>query len=166
MTRYSHNVVSYAPFYIHSFQCLQTRFLADSEKFNITYSCPALLSKTSDKLRYYRYKKSLLQQDVADYLGIERSTYSSYESEEWDYYPPKVLERIAELLEVNVTDLLDDYNAFIYYGQGWQVKALRKQMKLTQAAFAAQFGVCKDTVLRWEKNERRMYKKTWEKVFL
>lgn len=91
MVRHSHNVVSYAPLCIHRFRILQAHFLDDIEKFNVTYSDPLQLTTTADKLRYYRYKKGLLQREVADYVGIERTTYSAYEAKMRDYYPLDIL---------------------------------------------------------------------------
>lgn len=74
-------------------------------------------------------------------------------------YPLDKLAKVAELLEVDISDLLDDYNAFLYRGQAGQVKALRIQMKLTQKAFAELFGVQITTVKRWEQGKIRMTKK-------
>ena len=110
-----------------AFCFLRPRKLTDAEKFNIQYPNPAMLTTTADKLRYYRYKKSLLQREVADYAGINESTYIHYENPEHDYYPMDKLDRIAELLEVDITDLLDEYNRFLYDGQGWQIRKIRQK---------------------------------------
>lgn len=144
---------------------MQPHFLADSEKFNITYPDPSQLTTVADKLRYHRYKNGLLQRDVADYAGIERTSYSSYEEDVRDYYPLGVLARIAELFEVDITDLLDGYNAFLYRGQVEQLKAFRKRMNLTQASLAARYGVNTPNVKRWEQNKIRMTKRMWEQIF-
>ena len=120
MVRNTNGVVSCAPLFIHRFQFLRPHFLADSEKFNTTEL--GELKTTADKLRYYRYKKGLLQRDVADYVGIERTTYHTYEADERNYFPLEILEQIAELLEVTVVDLLDDYSTFLYNGQARQLK--------------------------------------------
>ena len=79
------------------FQCIRLKImllLNDAEKFNIGHPNPEQLESTADKLRYYRYKKGLLQKDVAEYAGIERTTYTAYEANERDYYPVDVLVRI------------------------------------------------------------------------
>ena len=165
MVRHSNGVVGYAPLYRHSFQFLQPHFLADAEKFNIDCLNPNQLETTADKLRYYRYKKGLLQKDVAEYAGIERTTYTAYEANERDYYPVDVLGCIAEILAVDITELLDDYNAFLYHGQAGQIRDLRKRLKLTQKAFAQRLGVNTVTFKRWERGKVRMTKKTWEKMF-
>ena len=163
MVRNANGVVSYAPLFIHRFQFLRPHFLADSEKFNTTEL--EELKTTADKLRYYRYKKGLLQRDVADHAGIERTTYNTYEVVERDYYPLEILKQIAGLLEVEVAELLDDYNTFLCNGQARQLKALRKQLGLTQKTFAKQIGVHPTTYKCWEWEQARMTKKTWEKIF-
>jgi len=112
MVRYDNGALRYAPLFIHSFNLFTPHKLVDAEKFNITYSDPSQLISTADKLRYYRYKKALLQRDIADYAGIDRSTYNSYEHDGRDYYPLQTMQKIAEILEVDIMDLLDDYNMF------------------------------------------------------
>ena len=118
MTRYALDVVSYAPLYIHSFRLVQPHTLVEAEKFNLIYTDPAQIDKIADKLRWYRYQHGLLQRDVADYAGLDRSTYSGYENTLRDYYPIEKMEKIAELFAVPVTDLLDEFNLFLYNGQG------------------------------------------------
>lgn len=71
----------------------------------------------------------MLQKEVAEYLGIERTTYWNYEGARGfrNYYPPDKIDKLAELYEVSVNDLLDDYNQFLYYGQGEKIRELRKK---------------------------------------
>jgi transcriptional regulator with XRE-family HTH domain len=149
----------YAPLYIHRFKFSQPHFL------NATPTGPSQLKTIADKLRYYRRKKALLQREVAEYSGIERTTYTAYEEIARDYYPTDTLARIAEILEVDIDALLDEYNGFLYYGQARQIKALRKRMNLTQADFAAHFGVNLHQIKRWEQGKARMTKKMWQKIF-
>ena len=80
MTRYAFDVVSYAPLYIHSFRLVQPHTLVEAEKFNLVYTDPTQIDNIADKLRWYRYQHGLLQRDVADYAGLDRSTYSGYEN--------------------------------------------------------------------------------------
>ena len=87
MTRYALDVVSYAPLYIHSFRLVQPHTLVEAEKFNLIYTDPTQIDNIADKLRWYRYQHGLLQRDVADYAGLDRSTYSGYENTRRDYYP-------------------------------------------------------------------------------
>lgn len=94
--------------------------------FNLQFSDFAEISETADKLRWLRYQKGLWQRDVADYAGIDRSTYVHYEEYGKDAYPLEHMERIAQLFEVPVDSLLDDYNLFLRNGQGEQIKAIKR----------------------------------------
>ncbi len=162
MVKHTLNDVIYAPLYIHSFQLLLPHYLAEAVKFNGID--PDDLISTADKLRYYRYKKALLQREVANYAGIDRSTYINYEAG-LDYYPPDKLVKIAELFEMDIADLLDEYNTFIRNGQGWQIKTLRLQMKLTQKEFGERFSIHATTVKEWEHDNIRISKKQYVRLF-
>ena len=156
----------YAPLYILSFPFLRPRHLSESEKFNIRYPNPELIPTTADRLRYYRYKKSLLQREVAEYAGIDEGTYISYENGDRDYFPKDKLVKIAELLEIDPEALLDEYNRFLWNGQGLQIHRLRKSIGMTQAALAKTCGVHSGTVKRWESGKIRVLKETWVRLFL
>jgi Predicted transcriptional regulators len=155
----------YAPFYICSFPFERPLKFTDSQNFFEQYSNPKELKSTADKLRYFRYKKSFLQRDIADSVGIDRSTYIDYESAGRDYYPVEKLQKIAELLEVDVIELLDDYNRFLFDGQGRQIRTLRKKLGLTQYQFGKLNGVNVTTIKRWEGDKVIIFKSTWKKLF-
>ena len=59
MVRHSIEGVFNAPLYIHRFQLLLPHHQVEAEKFICID--PDKLINTSDKLRYYRHKKALLQ---------------------------------------------------------------------------------------------------------
>ena len=118
-----------------------------------------------NKRRWYRYQKGLRQRDVADYAGIDRSTYIHYEEAGRDFYPKEHMEKLAELFEVPLEDLLDDYNLFLLRGQGAQIKAIRQRLGLTQKAYAAQLGVPLQKFKRWEQGNVQIFKSTWERYF-
>ena len=74
----------------------------DAEKFNLQFSDFAKITETADKLRWLRYQKGLRQRDVANYAGIDRSTYVRYEEYGKDFYPLEQMEKIAQLFEMPV----------------------------------------------------------------
>lgn len=152
------------PMYIHTIRLLKPSTNREGEKFNLLYTNPADITNISDKLKYYRYQKSLHQKDVAAYIGMDRGTYGDYEDNQRDYYPIENMHKIAKLFGVPVTELLDDYNLFLYNGQGQQVKKIRKSLHLTQTQFAQRLGVQTAMVKRWEQGKVRMFKGTWEKM--
>ena len=75
------------------------------------------------------------------------------------------MEKLAELFEVPLEDLLDDYNLFLLRGQGAQIKAIRQRLGLTQKAYATQLGVPLQKFKRWEQGSVQIFKSTWEKYF-
>ena len=164
MSRHTPNSVIYAPLYIHSFRLIQPHMLVDAEKFNNRYTDPEQIKTIADKLRWYRHKNGLLQKEVADYAGLDRSTYSNYESNERDYYSIEIMRKFAELYSVPVTALLDDYNLFLYHGQGKQIREMRQRRGMTQAEFARSMDVPLGTLKQWEQERVQIFKSTWEKL--
>ncbi len=152
------------PLYIHSFRFVTPHTVTEAQRFNLLHPNPESCTHVSDKLRYFRYQNNLFQSDVAEYVGMDRATYSSYEESGRDYYPTPNMQKIAELFGVPVTELLDDYNLFLFNGQGQQVKKIRKSLQLTQAEFAQRLGVQTAMVKRWEQGKVRMFKGIWEKL--
>ncbi|MFZ5973971.1 MAG: helix-turn-helix transcriptional regulator [Bacillota bacterium] len=163
MVRCNAQTSIYAPLYIHTFRFIKSYALTRVEEFLALYPSPSQIKNTSDKLRYYRYRKVFLQRDVAKYAGIDRGTYSRYEKG-IDYYPLDTLSKIAQLFEIEITDLLDDYNLFLINGQGEQIKKIRKDMRLTQTSLAQRMGVHQGTVKRWENQKIRISKNTYQKL--
>ena len=109
--------VKVAPLQILQFPVILPHKFQDAEKFNLQFSDFSEITETADKLRWLRYQKGLRQRDVADYAGIDRSTYIHYEEGGRDYYPKEHMEKLAELFEVTLEDLLDNYNLFLLRGR-------------------------------------------------
>lgn len=160
------NKIVATPMYVHSFRFITPKKVSEAQRLMQKFSISDANISVADKLRYYRHKKGLYQNDVADYLGIDRSTYCSYEANQMDYYSAVIMDKIAELFEVDVYALLDDYNKFLYDGQGENIKKLRKQLKITQEELAKEMNVSLLKIERWEQDKVRMFKFTWEKLML
>lgn len=157
--------VKVAPLQILQFPVILPHKYQDAEKFNLQFSDFSEITETADKLRWLRYQKGLRQRDVADYAGIYRSTYIHYEEYGKDFYSPKHMERIAQLFEIPVERLLDDYNLFLRNGQGKQIKAIRMKLGLTQREYADRLGISLCNLKQWEQNRKQLFKSTWEKYF-
>ena len=151
--------------FIHSFPLLAPHHLLESEKFNLRFTDPSQITEIADKLRWLRYRKALLQREIADLIGIDRSTYIRYEEYGHDYYPIKHMAKLAELYEIPVTDLLDDFNLFLYNNQGMQIRAKRMQLGLSRKEYAKILGVHPGSLKKWELNTVRIFKSTWKKHF-
>ncbi|MEQ2440824.1 helix-turn-helix domain-containing protein [Solibaculum intestinale] len=152
--------IRYAPLVLLHFPFSPSHSLA-AERFRAFYFDDSLLTFTAEKLRYYRYQKSLLQRQVAAWAGIPKSTYLHYENPSHERYPLDKLRRIAALLEVDIELLLDDYNRFLM-NQGEQVRNMRERLGLSQQEFGKRLGVQAGTVRKWESGRVRMRKETWE----
>lgn len=164
MSRRLGSCIQTALLYVHSFRPLLAHTYTETER--MIQTDPEALTTTADKLRYCRHARGLEQQEVAAYVTLHRGTYAGYEtSGTRDYYPLDKLSSLAKLFEVPLDYLLDDYNRFLYEGQGWQVRALRERMGLSRREFADQFGVWTTTVRNWETDSVRMTRQTWEKLF-
>lgn len=121
--------------------------------------------KTSDKLRWYRYKRGLLQKDVAAYLGISENSYLDYEKTERQRYNHQVMQKLSILYGIPIEDLLDDYNLFLYHGQAQQIKAYIRQEGITITEYAAKHGMQLQALLNWEKGKKTISKSKWEQYF-
>lgn len=164
MTRRTRNGIVIGLLYIHSFRPLLAHTFDETER--MVQTDPDALTTTADKLRYYRHVRGLEQQEVADYVTLHRGTYAGYEtSGARDYYPLDKLQSLSELFDVPLEHLLDDYNRFLYEGQGRQVRAFRERMGLSRREFAEKFNVWTTTVRDWETESVRMTRQTWEKLF-
>ncbi|MBQ2888991.1 MAG: helix-turn-helix transcriptional regulator [Clostridia bacterium] len=150
--------------YLHSFRFIAPKKVSEAQKFTLIFTDADKIETVADKLRYYRYKKGMYQLDVADYLGIDKGTYIDYENPDRDYYSAEIMEKLAELFEVDVHSLLDEYNKFLYDGQGRNIKELRKHLKITQEDLAREMNVSLLKVKRWEQNKVRMFKFTWGRL--
>lgn len=165
MVRNISGEVKFAPLFIYSFPLLAPHHLLEAEKFNIRFSDPSQITEIADKLRWYRYRKALLQREIANYIGIDRSTYIHYEEYGRDYYPLPHMEKLAAIYGVPVTELLDDFNLFLYNDQGKQIREKRLALGLTQSEYAKLLGVQICNLKRWEQNKVRIFKSTWERFF-
>lgn len=164
MVRHTITGVVYAPLYIHSFRLAQPHTLVEAEKFHLRYADPSRIDNTPDKLRWYRFQKGLLQREVADYVGMDRGTYHSYEDIGRDYYPMEHMEKLAQLFEVTLEELVDEYNLFLYRGQGEQLKAMRAARNMTQSEYARRLGVSMSNLAQWEIDRVRISKSTWQRI--
>lgn len=162
--RFMKDKVIYVPLYIHSFRFLANRHLTKAQMYLYENPNPEKFTTVSDKLKWYRYQNGFLQSQVAKAIGVDRTTYSRYEENVIDIYPLDKLSKVAELFKIDITSLLDDYNLFLYNGQGQQIKKLRKSLKLTQSEFAKYIDTSLGTLKKWEQNRVNIQKKTFKKL--
>ena len=107
----------------------------------------------------------LMQKEVADLIGITRGHYIDFEVGYVDHYPKEIVDKLAALYGVPVDDLLDDYNRFLYKGQGKVLQEYRESLGLKKKQFARLINLDPGTLRIWERDEKIMFKKSWEKYF-
>ena len=78
--------------------------------------------------------------------------------------PIEKMQKIAELFAVPVTDLLDEFNLFLYNGQGRQIKEMRRRRQMTQVEYARRLGVPFGTLQGWEQDRVQICKQTWRRL--
>lgn len=125
---------------------------------------PQTLDTVSDKLKWYRYQNGLQQSDMAKIMEVDRTTYSRYEENVLEAYPLDKLEKSAKHFGIDITELLDKYNLFLYLGQGEQIKSFRKSLGLTKAELAQRLGVSLQKVRNWESEKVRVSRSMFEKL--
>ncbi len=154
--------IRYAPLLVQSIRLFNNRHLRKSQVFLSDNPAPEMLDTVSDKLKWYRVNNGLLQRDVAKAIEVDRTTYARYENNVLEAYPLDKLSKAAELFQIDVSLLLDDYNAFLYRGQGKQIKGMRKAMKLTQSQFSEYIKSPLGTLKKWEQEKSTIPKNTFK----
>ena len=124
-------------------------------------------SPSKDCSHIGRYLQSFQMKIIscAEQIGISRGHYIDYEVGYVDYYPKEVVDRLADFYHIPVEDLLDEYNLFLYKGQGKMLKECREKMGLKKKPYARMLHVDPNTYRNWESDKKRMFKLTWEKYF-
>lgn len=96
---------------------------------------------------------------------ITRGHYIDFEVGYVDHYPKEIVDKLAALYQVPVDDLLDDYNRFLYQGQGKLIREYRESLGLQKKPFARLIGVDSNLLRTWEADQKRMNINFWEKYF-
>lgn len=121
---------------MHRFRLIAPRNLPEAQRFTQQYHTYDEISSVPDRLRWCRLHMGLLQREVAELVGIATPLYIDMGTGACEHTPAAVMDRLAELYGVLVTDLLDGYNRFLYEGQARQILAIRQRAGLSRAAFA------------------------------
>jgi DNA-binding XRE family transcriptional regulator len=107
----------------------------------------------------------LMQKEVAAQIGVNRGYYVRLEAGDLEYYPKEIVDKLAAFYLVPVDDLLDDYNRFLYYGQGRLIQKHRQSLELKKKPYARLMKIGIRSLQKWESNAKQISKKSWEKYF-
>lgn len=151
--------------YIHSFRLIVPHKLLEAQLFHQQYHSYEEIPNVQDRLRWCRHHMGLMQKEVADLIGITRGHYVDYEIGSVDHYPKGIVDKLAELYRVPVDDLLDDYNRFLYKGQGKMIREYRESFGMKRKPFAQMIGLDPDLLRVWEADRKRMNINSWNKYF-
>ncbi len=109
-------------------------------------------------IKYLRESKNLKQEDVANLLGIKRSTYTSYEIER-DTIPLKHLNKLCNYFHISIDYALGLTNIKYYKNAKSEInieifmkriKELRKNNKLSQLKIAEILNISRSTWTGYE----------------
>lgn len=157
------NKTEYSLMYIHTFTFVVGRDYKECEKYNLEITNPYELENINEKIKYFRLKSSLYQEEVAKIIGIDRTTYISYENG-LRVYPIEVMTKLSNMYNVDLDVLLDDYHRFIYFNQGQNIKKIRKELGLNQDELAELLGVSFNVIKRAEQEKVRFLEKNYIKL--
>lgn len=102
-----------------------------------------------DKIKFYRFKNNITQEQLAVMLKIGLGTLKKYENE--TLYPTlKVLNCMAEIFEISPYLLYDEYNCFLAYPSEKKILEYRKKNNLTKDELAKKLNVTTKTIRFWE----------------
>ena len=165
LCRTDHGKPRFAPLAVHRFRLIAPRNLPEAQRFTRQYRSYQEIDSVPDRLRWCRLRMGLLQREVAERVGITTPFYIDMETGACEHTPAAVVDRLAALYGVPVTDLLDGYNRFLYEGQARQILTLRQRAALSRAAYARKTGISESSLRAWETETKIISKKCWERYF-
>lgn len=165
LCRTDHGKPRFAPLALHRFRLIAPPNLPKAQRFTRQYHSYEEIGSVPDRLRWCRLQMGLLQREVAERVGVITPFYIDMETGGCEHTPAAVVDRLAELYGVPVTDLLDGYNRFLYDGQARQILAIRQRAGLSRAAFARKTGISESSLRAWETETKTISKKCWERYF-
>lgn len=161
MCREGKDRIVYAPLWVRSL-CLPMAYCtSEAEKYAGKYE---ELRTVPERLRWCRYKLGLMQKEVAQRAGIAQTLYEEMERGDCREYPAYAVDKLAELYQVPVKDLLDGYSRFLYDGPVDQIRTARERLGLSRAEFAELAGVGENSVRDRGIGKKKVSKKRWERL--
>ena len=104
-----------------------------------------------------------MQKEVAEHIGISEDQYTHYETGYAACIPKEMADKLAVFYQIPVDDLLDDYNLFLYYGQGQALLKHRQKLGMKKKPYARLLGVEPNLYRMWESEKKQVSRKSWEK---
>ena len=165
MSHTENGETKHSPLFVLSFRLMAPRKLLEAQLFNRQYHSYEDIDNIPDRLRFCRHKLGLMQKEVAQIVGIARSTYVNLETDNHNGFDKTTADKLSKLYNIPVYDLLDDYNRFIAVGQGKLIRKHRESLNLGKRPFARTLGVDANMIRLWESERKQISLKSWEKYF-
>lgn len=165
MVRSDRENIRVLPLLVHRFRLIAPHRLKDAQLFVRKYRDYQQLTTVPDKLRWLRYSKGLLQSEVAEMIGVTKAVYGDIESGITQHIPKDAAAKLAQIYEVPVTELMDEYNRFLYDGQAARIRAYRESLGLRRKPFARAMGIPIRSLQEWESDKKVVSRKSWERYF-
>ena len=166
MCRTEDAVTRYAPLYIHTFRLIAPHWSQKALQSGGQYRSYNEIPCGPKRLRWCREQKGLLQRQVAESVGLSRQQYMDLENGTASHCPNEIADKLATLFGVPVFDLLDDYNRFLYEGQGKLIQEYRTRLGLGESAFAKEYHIPARSLSAWELEQKRISRASWERYFM
>lgn len=114
-----------------------------------------------EKIRFYRTKRGVTCDMLAELVGVSRYAIMRYETGETE---PSLenLRQMATIFDIDADKLYDDYYRFLDYPYSSKIREVRKARKMVQREFGEKLGVTAGTVKRWESGQHGVTRNMWE----
>ena len=123
------------------------------------------LKSVAERLRWLRSQKGLRQEEVAEIAGVSISVYKKMECGNVQHIAPKAVQRLGSYYGVPEEDFMDEFNQFLFAGQGRRILAYRNRLGMNRKEFGEYLGIPQRSLYDWEKEEKRISYQCWEKYF-
>ena len=118
----------------------------------------------SDNLKYYRQRKQMTTRQLTEKLDIVPSTIVMYENGKHPI-PYDVAIKLADVLEIEVSLLYDDFSRFLAVPYTEALKSVRTALGLSQKAFAERIVIVPSYYYKIEEGNRRPSRKVYQKIY-
>lgn len=117
----------------------------------------------ADNLRYYRQRKQMTTRQLAEQVEVVPATVVMYENGKHPI-PYDVAIKLADVLEIEVSLLYDDFACFLSVPYAEALKSIRTALGLSQKDFAEQIGLAPSYYYKLEEGSRRPSRKVYQQM--
>ena len=114
-------------------------------------------------LKYYRQRKQMTTRQLAEKLDIAPVTVVMYENGKHPS-PYDIAIKLADILEIKVSLLYDDFSRFLAAPYTEALKSVRTALGLSQKAFAERMEIVPSYYYKLEEGNRRPSRKIYQKI--